>query len=101
MYQKLAEQVGSVRCAVSLHCGKQLKLLQLMGNHPFSHNSGFFNQINELLEAFRYEGTTGECSSAVERYVHIVDVTGSIPVTPTTPRKYPSATIDQQQLSAS
>lgn len=99
-YQKLAEQVVPEMGAVSLRCGKQLKLLQLIRDYVFSHNTGLFNQINELTKACRYEGTTGERSSAVEHSVHIGVVTGSIPVAPTTPRKFPSATIDQQQLSA-
>lgn len=98
-YQKLAEQTGSDVWAGSLRIAKQLKLLQLDCNYLFSHNSGYFNWINELIEVCRYECTLGECSSEVERYVHIVDVTGSIPVTPTTPRKYPSASVDQQRLA--
>lgn len=100
LYQKLAEQVSSGWGAVSLRCGKQLKLLQLELNPLLSHYSGYSNQIKELIAACWYECTLGECSSAVERYVHIVDVTGSIPVTPTTPRKYPSSSVDQQPFVA-
>lgn len=83
----------------SLSNANWLKLLQLMANDLFSHNSGLSNYINELIEVCRYECTLGERSSAVEHTVHIGVVTGSIPVAPTTPRKYPSATIDQQRIA--
>ena len=100
LYQRLAEQTGSVVAAESLRRAKQLKLFQLIRNPLFSHNTGLFNQINELLEVVRYECTTGERSSAVEHTVHIGVVTGSIPVAPTTPRKHPSTAIDQQPFEA-
>lgn len=98
-YQSSMKSHGSIANTWSLSIANWLKLLHLNYDCVCSHRSSLFNWINELVLASWYEGTSGECSSAVEHPVHIGVVTGSIPVTPTTPRKYPSSTIDQQRLA--
>lgn len=92
---------GPASSANRRHCSLSnwLKLLHLMVDEVFSHYTVHFNWINELIEVCRYGCTQGERSSAVEHSVHIGDVTGSIPVAPTTLRKYPSSTIDQQRIA--
>lgn len=96
-YHKLAEQVVPTGIIRSLSYVNWLKLLHLQSNPLPSHYTVPPFWINKLIEAVWYGCTLGERSSAVEHSVHIGDVTGSIPVAPTTPRKYPSSSVDQQR----
>ena len=99
-YQLLAEQVVPTGIFRSLSDANWLKLLHLKTDSVFAGNTGFFFWINELTKAVWYVCTSGERSSAVEHSVHIGVVTGSIPVAPTTPRKYPTSSVDQQHSVA-